>query len=212
MKFTIIYDNISWRKDLIADWGFACLVEIDGRKILFDTGAKGPVLIHNMKALDIDPSAIDIVFISHPHWDHVGGLETVLVNADCVVYVPDGFPSSETSKRFVRVKDTTRIERHLFSTGELGRFEQALVIEDGPEKVLLVGCSHPGLSNMLEAASRTGEVTAIIGGLHGFDQFDLIEGLHLICPTHCTRHIKQIQSRYPDKYIKGGVGTVVTIR
>jgi len=41
MKITIIYDNEVWKKGLKADWGFSCLVETNGKKILFDTGANG---------------------------------------------------------------------------------------------------------------------------------------------------------------------------
>ncbi len=41
MKVTIVYDNETWQPGLEADWGFACLVEVEGRRWLFDTGAKG---------------------------------------------------------------------------------------------------------------------------------------------------------------------------
>ena len=74
MKMTILYDNEKCREDLEADWGFACLVEVRGLKILFDTGADGPVLLENMNKLDIDPRTVDEVFISHVHFDHTGGL------------------------------------------------------------------------------------------------------------------------------------------
>jgi 7,8-dihydropterin-6-yl-methyl-4-(beta-D-ribofuranosyl)aminobenzene 5'-phosphate synthase len=80
MKITIIYDNTAFSKNLTPDWGFSCLVEAYDRKILFDTGAKGSILFDNMKKLDIDPSEIDMVFISHDHWDHTGGLPDFLKN------------------------------------------------------------------------------------------------------------------------------------
>ncbi len=41
MKTTIIYDNESRREDLKADWGFSCLVEARGKKIIFDAGEAG---------------------------------------------------------------------------------------------------------------------------------------------------------------------------
>ena len=53
MKITIIYDNETCREDLKADWGFACLVEVYGKNILFDTGAKGDILLENMKILGL---------------------------------------------------------------------------------------------------------------------------------------------------------------
>jgi len=55
MKITIIYDNEVSEEGLEADWGFSCLVEVYGKKILFDTGADGSILLGNMEKLDIDP-------------------------------------------------------------------------------------------------------------------------------------------------------------
>ena len=79
MKITIIYDNTSFKKNLQADWGFSCLVEEkDSPRILFDTGANGRILLSNMEKLKIDPLSIEEVFISHLHWDHVGGLSELL--------------------------------------------------------------------------------------------------------------------------------------
>ena len=68
MKVTLIYDNDVYKKGLKANWGFSCLVEVEGApKILFDTGADGYTLLSNMDALNIDPLSIDEVFISHYH-------------------------------------------------------------------------------------------------------------------------------------------------
>ncbi len=78
MKITIIYDNVVWESTLTPDWGFACLVETTGQTLLFDTGAKGNILLGNMELIGIDPFAIDAVFISHSHWDHIGGLADFL--------------------------------------------------------------------------------------------------------------------------------------
>jgi 7,8-dihydropterin-6-yl-methyl-4-(beta-D-ribofuranosyl)aminobenzene 5'-phosphate synthase len=46
VKLTIVYDNEVFQKGLRSDWGFSCLIEIEGRKILFDTGADGKILLH----------------------------------------------------------------------------------------------------------------------------------------------------------------------
>ena len=78
MKITILYDNETVGKNFIADWGFSCLIETDGRRILFDTGAKGDILFRNMALLSTDPREIDDVFISHAHFDHTGGLSAFL--------------------------------------------------------------------------------------------------------------------------------------
>ncbi|TRZ67520.1 MAG: hypothetical protein D4Q77_02940 [Methanothrix sp.] len=76
---------------------------------------------------------------------------------------------------------------------------------------MIVGCSHPGVGTILDAASRFGKVRALIGGLHGFNDLEMIEDLELVCPTHCTAQISQIRSRYPEKYLKGGAGRVIEI-
>ena len=63
MKVTIIYDNTAYKKELKADWGFSCLVEAFNRKILFDTGTDGNILLSNMKKLGIQPKDIQDIFI-----------------------------------------------------------------------------------------------------------------------------------------------------
>ncbi|MBE9511692.1 MAG: MBL fold metallo-hydrolase, partial [Bacteroidetes bacterium] len=78
MKITIIYDNTAFLAALKPDWGFSCLADTHNRSILFDTGSNGSILLENMKKLDIDPLSINEVFISHPHFDHIGGLSAFL--------------------------------------------------------------------------------------------------------------------------------------
>jgi 7,8-dihydropterin-6-yl-methyl-4-(beta-D-ribofuranosyl)aminobenzene 5'-phosphate synthase len=58
----------------IGEWGFAALVEVDGKKILFDTGALPDTVSKNTKELNVDLSDISDVILSHNHSDHTGGL------------------------------------------------------------------------------------------------------------------------------------------
>ena len=213
MKVTIIYDNTSFTEGLPADWGFSCLVEVYGRTILFDTGANGPILLSNMKKLNIDPQSIDDVMISHAHWDHTGGLSHFLRENNAVsLYVPSSYTvSPNAAKNVIQVKESTKIHENIFSTGELEGIEQSLVVNTAKGLVVIAGCSHPGVRNILEAASMYGRISALIGGLHGFNEFDVIKDLDLICATHCTQYMQEIKSRYPDKYIQGGAGQVIDI-
>ena len=56
------------------EWGYSALVEADGKKILFDTGANPDIVLKNAAALGIDLSDVEDVVVSHHHDDHTGGL------------------------------------------------------------------------------------------------------------------------------------------
>ena len=61
----------------IGEWGYAALVEVDGRRLLFDTGGRPDTVLRNARELGIDLSDIGIAVLSHNHWDHTGGLTTI---------------------------------------------------------------------------------------------------------------------------------------
>jgi 7,8-dihydropterin-6-yl-methyl-4-(beta-D-ribofuranosyl)aminobenzene 5'-phosphate synthase len=61
----------------LAEWGLSMLVEVDGMKVLFDTGS-GIAAVHNSHILGVDLSAVDQIVLSHGHYDHTGGLLEVL--------------------------------------------------------------------------------------------------------------------------------------
>lgn len=61
----------------IGEWGFSALVEADGNRILFDTGARPNTVLENARELKIDLSNVQDVVLSHHHADHVGGLMTL---------------------------------------------------------------------------------------------------------------------------------------
>ena len=72
LKITILSTMLA--DEGIGEWGFSALVEVDGRKILFDTGARPETVLSNIKDLKIDLSDVTEIFISHNHQDHTGGL------------------------------------------------------------------------------------------------------------------------------------------
>ena len=214
MQITIIYDNTTSRDDLRPDWGFACLVkDDDGNSILFDTGADGELLLGNMERLGIEPASIGEVFLSHNHFDHVGGLSAFLnVRPDVRVFCPRSLRGVRKAREVITVGEgPLQIHEGVFSTGELEGVEQSLVVRTVRGLVLVVGCSHPGMASILSAASAFGRVSAIIGGLHGFSELELFAGLECICPTHCTAPIREIPAAYPEAYIPGGAGRVITL-
>lgn len=212
MKITIIFDNTTSDSTLQSSWGFAALVETGERKILFDTGDNGDILLSNMKKLNIDPDSIDAVFISHNHYDHVGGLSSFLSqNNNITLYAPPSFRGVHNIKEKLYIDQPTDLQDGSYSTGELAQTEQSLIIKTEKGLVIIVGCSHPGVGLILDTAKQFGEPYALIGGFHGFKEYDVLEKLTLVCPTHCTEHIAEIKESYPKKYIEGGAGTVIEI-
>jgi len=210
VKITIIYDNTAFKKDLKANWGFSCLVKVKNTpKILFDTGTNGKILLSNMEKLKIDPLSIEEVFISHLHFDHIGGLDELLKTNPNVkkIYLP----SSMGLEKEVVLKTPTKIHENIFSTGELEGIEQSMGVITKKGIVLIVGCSHPYMGDILETAKKFGKIFAIIGGMHGFSEFELFKDINLICPTHCTQHKEELKKLYPEKYIEGGAGKIIEI-
>jgi 7,8-dihydropterin-6-yl-methyl-4-(beta-D-ribofuranosyl)aminobenzene 5'-phosphate synthase len=75
LKITVLVTNVAGDPHQgDGEWGYSALVEVDGHKILYDTGASPDMVIKNAKALNIDLSDVEDVVLSHNHWDHVGGL------------------------------------------------------------------------------------------------------------------------------------------
>lgn len=88
VTITILYDNYEHDKRLRMGFGFSCLVKLEDKNILFDTGGDSPTLLNNMEKLKIDPKEIDIVVLSHIHGDHVGRLSGILeTNPNVTIYV-----------------------------------------------------------------------------------------------------------------------------
>jgi 7,8-dihydropterin-6-yl-methyl-4-(beta-D-ribofuranosyl)aminobenzene 5'-phosphate synthase len=215
MRITIVYDNTVYKEGLRSDWGFSCLVELPRQgapTILFDTGTDGSILLYNMEKLDIDPASVDEVFISHAHFDHTGGLSVFLgVNPHVTMYLPRSMGGVGGPKDVIFVDKSMEIHEDVFSTGELDHIEQSMAVKTVKGIVVITGCSHPRMEHILDAASQFGNIYAVIGGLHGFREYELFKDLELICPTHCTIHKKEIKQLYPEKYVEGGVGRVIEI-
>jgi 7,8-dihydropterin-6-yl-methyl-4-(beta-D-ribofuranosyl)aminobenzene 5'-phosphate synthase len=210
MKITIVYDNETRQPGLEAAWGFSCLVEANGQQLLFDTGGEGAILLRNMETLNLDPRSISGIFISHEHWDHLGGLADLLrLNRDVRVYLPGSCSEAPEAREVIRVRGPIEILENFFSTGELPGAEQSLVGKTEKGLAVICGCSHPGVRTILEVASQFGRVSALVGGLHGFKKYDVLADLNLICPCHCTQHRAEIMGRYPETAVSGGAGRVL---
>jgi 7,8-dihydropterin-6-yl-methyl-4-(beta-D-ribofuranosyl)aminobenzene 5'-phosphate synthase len=207
----------------VGEWGFAALVEADGRRLLFDTGARPETVLNNARELRIDLSDVTEVVLSHHHGDHTGGLMTLRrelskANPQALarahvgpgIFLPrpdaDGRETNETialrgpyeatGGRFVEITRPTEVVPGAWLTGPVPRRHpernwsgqkrvktaEGLVEDTLPEDISLVldterglvvvtGCGHAGVVNILDFAResvRPGPVHALLGGLHLF--------------------------------------------
>jgi 7,8-dihydropterin-6-yl-methyl-4-(beta-D-ribofuranosyl)aminobenzene 5'-phosphate synthase len=75
LRITILSTMLADRG--VGEWGFAALVEADGRRLLFDAGYRPTTVLENARELGIDLSTLTDVILSHHHGDHTGGLVTL---------------------------------------------------------------------------------------------------------------------------------------
>jgi 7,8-dihydropterin-6-yl-methyl-4-(beta-D-ribofuranosyl)aminobenzene 5'-phosphate synthase len=207
----------------IGEWGFAALVEADGNRILYDTGARPNTVLENVRELHIDLSNVRDVILSHNHTDHTGGLVTLRrefsrQNPEALsrAYVapgifwsrPDGKGGEDNTTIAARKEyealGGTIIEHDkpfemfpgVWLTGPVPRKypernwsvsgkvatpaglvedtipeDQALIFNTDRGLVMLSGCGHAGIINILDYARHTvrdAPVYAAIGGFHLF--------------------------------------------
>lgn len=228
MTLTVIYDNYRFDERLQTAGGFACLVTRGTSNVLFDTGGDGELLLGNMAILGADPLRLDAIVLSHIHADHTGGLAALLATGvRPFVYVPAAFPDSfkdgvRALTRLVEVTGPVQIVPGIHSSGSLGDtiVEQALVL-DGPHGLVVVtGCAHPGIVEMVRRSREHfgGPVAWVIGGFHlggaGESQIcRIIEELHRlgvqrVAPCHCSGDAARMlfERVYGPAYAPAGAG------
>ena len=86
LRLTTLCENTVGRGGVVAEWGFSILIEAGDRRILLDAGM-GSSTLQNAHSLGIDVSTVDTIALSHNHYDHTGGLPSMLSEIDGTVPV-----------------------------------------------------------------------------------------------------------------------------
>jgi 7,8-dihydropterin-6-yl-methyl-4-(beta-D-ribofuranosyl)aminobenzene 5'-phosphate synthase len=231
-RLTILYDNNPYDYRLKSSWGFSCLIELEEKTILFDTGGDGEILLYNMRVLNKDPKTIDMIVLSHIHGDHTGGLWSLLGGKPTLkVYIPASFPQEfeQRVKKYgpevVRIDAPLAIDQKAYSTGEMdhGIKEQSLILHTPKGMILITGCAHPGIIEIIRKAKTLAKenIYMVVGGWHlsSAGQREIKEiidafqktGIQKVAPCHCTGDtaIAMFKNEYGAHFIKAGVGSVI---
>jgi 7,8-dihydropterin-6-yl-methyl-4-(beta-D-ribofuranosyl)aminobenzene 5'-phosphate synthase len=224
LKITILSTMLADGQEL-GEWGFSALVEVDGHRILFDTGAHPDVVLKNVRSLGLDLTTVPEVILSHNHNDHTGGFmtlrESVLpqtpgalarahvgagifyprfsirpgVEDNSMVRVKTDY--EKTGGVFVEHTQPVQLYPGVWVTGPVPRKypernwsgngkvvtptgtvednlpeDMALVFDTADGLVVLTGCGHAGVINIIDYARtfiRPARVHALIGGIHLFN-------------------------------------------
>lgn len=190
-----LIDCYSASEGLKAEPGVSYLIKADNTTILLDVGynihkSHPSPLLENMKKLSVSVKDIDMIFLSHLHLDHVGGMteqrtKTFSLSQGKVdlkeipVFAPDYVaPSQWNSAPKVEVIKQPRVIRPgIASIGVHPRFlflmgytlEHSLAINvEGKGIVLIIGCGHQTIERIIERAKALFDepIYGIIGGLH----------------------------------------------
>ncbi len=179
MKLKIIYDNNTADRRLNSGWGLSCLLDDN---ILFDTGDNGSALLDNFQILDINPLAVQKIFISHDHWDHWGGLwDFIEKYRHPEVHYSNGF-SEEFKQRISGYKVKTVVRNDIYElapdiivsrdfrfTYKSVKMTERVLICLGEKAVILSGCAHPGIltiADQLQTEFPDLDIGGIAGGFH----------------------------------------------
>ena len=191
-----LIDFYAERPGLHTEPGVSYLVRADNTTILMDLGLNAKrthpsPLLKNMESLNVTVKEVDMIFLSHPHFDHLGGYSEMKSRTFSLsqgktdirrvqVFTPLPLqPSSFNSvdSAVTVVSGPLELRPGIFSMGPMTRWlfaagktvEHVLAIRvEGKGIVLLIGCGHPTIEKIVQRAQALFDepIYAVVGGLH----------------------------------------------
>jgi 7,8-dihydropterin-6-yl-methyl-4-(beta-D-ribofuranosyl)aminobenzene 5'-phosphate synthase len=197
MKIALLCENsvgLEHYEVCLAEWGLSALIEVNGTKVLFDTGTSY-VYQHNAKKLNIDLDDLDYIVLSHNHRDHTGGLryhefkeKKKLIIHPQILDKLSKKESEKIIKDFEVIESNMPLEfaKNIFYLGEIprktsfetGMYENDKMLDDSAIAIktkrgvfVISGCSHSGICNICEYAKKITKqkLFAVLGGFHLFE-------------------------------------------
>lgn len=234
VNIKVVYDNYVKVGGLKSDWGYSIVIEGLDKVILFDTGADPDIFESNFIKMGIKPEKIDFLILSHEHDDHTAGIPAfVKLHKDIPVIIPCSF-SESFKKKLVEfglepllVKEPVKLCTNLYSSGEFSGPipEQALILNTKQGLVVMTGCSHPGIVEMLKEIKSTfnKDIYMVFGGFHLLEKSDnemnkIIDDMKALgvvkCgATHCTgvKQTQLIKEAFGSNFFELGVGNNIVL-
>ena len=131
MKMVCLVDDQRTSNHLISEHGLSFYCETDHHRILFDVG-QSDAFIKNASSLNIDLSKVDLLIISHGHYDHGGGLKAFLnINHHAKIYIQEKAFQSFYSLRENQERVYIGLDQSLFNHPQIHLISGDLDFGDG---------------------------------------------------------------------------------
>ena len=227
MELWVVFDNRATNSAFKCGWGYSVFLRPYG--LLFDTGSEPASLLHNLSLAGISLTELNTVFLSHFHWDHAGGLLGLLSRLEkpLKVVLHRGFSprfAAEVARlggEVVFLDEEGPFGEGLFTTGalEAPTPEAALILP--AEGLLLTGCAHPGIRELVLLAGRLlgRPPSLVMGGFHLLNRpkkevLSLAHelkalGVKRLAPSHCTgeKAERVLAEVFGDDFLWVGAGS-----
>lgn len=215
MRIQVLAEGSTKWQRFIKHWGLSILVDDD---ILFDTFGQPDYILKQMRRFHIDPYRIRDIVISHDDWDHIAGLPSILgLGTVNTVYICPNFHKgvktgiASYGVRVAEAVEPMEIRKNIWISGELkggerkgiSLPEQYLTVKTPEGVVIITGCAHPGIVEIVQHAiiNFNSGVDILFGGFHLKDNAEETNiaivrklkdlGVRRVMPFHCTGLIAQ---------------------